>query len=199
MFSYIKGVLEIKNTNYVVIDVNGVGFKIFMSQTAIDSLPEIKEQVRIYTHMQVREDDISLYGFNTQEELRMFELLIGVSGIGAKSAIGMLANIEPSSFALCVISDDYDKLTKIPGIGKKTAQRIVLELKDKLKQENIETKIAAKQIEQEVITNGKQEEAISALKVIGYNKNQIDKAIETININELSVEEIIKLALKNLA
>lgn len=199
MFSYIKGVLEIKNTNYVVIDVNGVGFKIFMSQTAIDSLPEIKEQVRIYTHMQVREDDISLYGFNTQEELRMFELLIGVSGIGAKSAIGMLANIEPSSFALCVISDDYDKLTKIPGIGKKTAQRIVLELKDKLKQENIETKIAAKQIEQEVITNGKQEEAISALKVLGYNKNQIDKAIETININELSVEEIIKLALKNLA
>lgn len=79
MFSYIKGILEIKNTNYVVIDVNGVGFKIFMSQTAIDSLPEVREQIRIYTHMQVREDDISLYGFNTQEELRMFELLIGVS------------------------------------------------------------------------------------------------------------------------
>lgn len=111
----------------------------------------------------------------------------------------MLANIEPSSFAICVISDDYDKLTKIPGIGKKTAQRIVLELKDKLKQESIETKINAKQIEQEVITNGKLEEAISALKVLGYNKNQIDKAIQMVNVNELSVEEIIKLALKNLA
>ena len=79
MFSYIKGILEIKSTNYVVIDVNGMGFKIYMSQTAIDNLPELEEQVKIYTHMQVREDDISLYGFNTQEELRMFELLIGVS------------------------------------------------------------------------------------------------------------------------
>ncbi len=199
MFSYIKGILEIKNTNYIVIDVNGVGFKIYMSQTAIDNLKDTKEQIKIYTHMQVREDDISLYGFNTQEELRMFELLIGVSGIGAKSAIAMLANIEPSSFALCVISDDYDKLTKIPGIGKKTAQRIVLELKDKLKQESIETKINAKQIQQEVNTNEKQQEAISALKVLGYSKNQIDKAIQTINVNELSVEEIIKIALKNLA
>lgn len=79
MFSYIKGILEIKSTNYVVIDVNGIGFKIYMSQTAIDNLPELEEQVKIYTHMQVREDDMSLYGFNTQEELRMFELLIGVS------------------------------------------------------------------------------------------------------------------------
>ena len=126
-------------------------------------------------------------------------MLFRSAGIGAKSALSMLANIEPSSFAICVISDDYDKLTKIPGIGKKTAQRIVLELKDKLKQESVETKINAKQVEQEVITNGKLEEAISALKVLGYNKNQIDKAIEGVNVNELSIEEIIKLALKNLA
>ena len=111
----------------------------------------------------------------------------------------MLANIEPSSFALSVISDDITKLTQIPGIGKKTAQRIVLELKDKLKEESIETKINAKEIEQEVISNGKVEEAISALKVLGYNKNQIDKAMEKIDVNELTIEEIIKLALKNLS
>lgn len=111
----------------------------------------------------------------------------------------MLANIEPSSFALSVISDDITKLTQIPGIGKKTAQRIVLELKDKLKEESIETKINAKEIEQEVIANGKEEEAISALKVLGYNKNQIDKAMEKIDVNELTIEEIIKLALKNLS
>ena len=111
----------------------------------------------------------------------------------------MLANIEPSSFALSVISDDITKLTQIPGIGKKTAQRIVLELKDKLKEESIETKINAKEIEQEVIANGKAEEAISALKVLGYNKNQIDKAMERIDVNELSIEDIIKLALKNLS
>lgn len=111
----------------------------------------------------------------------------------------MLANIEPSSFALSVISDDITKLTQIPGIGKKTAQRIVLELKDKLKEESIETKINAKEIEQEVIANGKAEEAISALKVLGYNKNQIDKAMEKIDVNELSIEDIIKMALKNLS
>lgn len=111
----------------------------------------------------------------------------------------MLANIEPSSFALSVISDDITKLTQIPGIGKKTAQRIVLELKDKLKEESIETKINAKEIEQEVIANGKAEEAVSALKVLGYNKNQIDKAMEKIDVNELSIEEIIKIALKNLS
>ena len=133
MYSYIKGIIELKFNDFIVVDVNGIGFKIYMSQTAINNLPEIGEQVKIFTHMQVREDDISLFGFNTQEELRMFELLIGVSGIGAKSAISMLSNIEPSSFAIAVISDDVDRLTKLPGIGKKTAQRVILELKDKLK------------------------------------------------------------------
>lgn len=199
MYSYIKGILEIKFNDFVVIDVNGIGFKIFMSQTAIDNLPEISEEVKIFTHMQVREDDISLFGFNSQEELRMFELLISVSGIGAKSAISMLSNIEPSAFAIAIISDDVDRLTKLPGIGKKTAQRIILELKDKLKQESIETKINAKEIKQEIEDNSKIEESISALRVLGYTKSQIDKVIDKIDVNTLSIEEIIKQALKYLS
>ena len=104
MYAYIKGTLAIKANDYVVIDVNGVGYKIFMSGTAIDKLGETDETVKVYTHYYVREDNISLYGFITNEELRMFELLLSVSGIGAKSAIAMLSAITPSEFALSVIS-----------------------------------------------------------------------------------------------
>lgn len=106
MYAYIKGTLEIKTTGYVVIETNnGIGYKIFMSESAIERLSEIGSSVKIFTYMRVREDDISLYGFNTNEELRMFELLLSVSGIGAKSAINILSNITPSSFALAVITN----------------------------------------------------------------------------------------------
>ena len=135
MYAYIKGTLEDKSNTYVVVECMGIGYKIFMSNTSISNLGELGEKVKIYTHYYVREDNISLYGFLSNEELRMFELLLGVSGVGAKSAIAMLSNITPSSFALAVISNDIAKLTKIPGIGAKSAQRIVLELKDKLKNE----------------------------------------------------------------
>ena len=135
MYAYIKGSLESKFNNFVVIDVNGIGYKIFMSESNIEKLEDIGQIIKVYTYYYVREDNISLYGFITNEELRMFELLIGVSGIGAKSAITMLSNISPSSFALAVISNDISQLVKIQGIGPKTAQRIILELKDKLKTE----------------------------------------------------------------
>ena len=133
MYAYIKGTLEIKTAEYVVVETAGIGYKIFMSETAIDKLGEIGSMVKVHTYLRVREDDMSLYGFNTNEELRMFELLLSVSGVGAKSAIVILSNITPSSFALAVITDDVEQLKKLPGIGPKTAQRIILELKDKLK------------------------------------------------------------------
>ena len=133
MYSYIKGILEMKFNNYIVVENGGIGYKIFMPQSTIEKIGDVGNTVKVYTHYHVREDEISLYGFLTNEELNMFELLISVSGIGAKSAISMLSNITPSSFALAVISNDIAKLTKIPGVGPKSAQRIVLELKDKLK------------------------------------------------------------------
>ena len=133
MYAYIKGSLEVKTRGYIVIDVNGIGYKIFMSETAISELGEIGQVVKVHTYLKVKEDEMSLYGFNTNEELRMFELLLSVSGIGAKSAINILSNITPSSFALAVITNDVAKIKALPGIGPKGAQRIILELKNKLK------------------------------------------------------------------
>ena len=141
MFAYIKGSIELKTSNYIVIDINGLGYKIFMSQNNIDSIGELHEIVKVFTFVKVREDDISIYGFKTQEQLKMFELLISVSGVGAKSALVMLSCIEPSDFAIAVISNNVKLLTQIPGIGNKSAQRIILELKDKLKDQQSEESI----------------------------------------------------------
>lgn len=196
MIAYIKGKLEIKSNTYVVIDVNGIGYKIFMSASGISQIGETGEIVKVHTYYYVREDNISLYGFNTQEELKMFELLLSVSGIGAKSAIAMLSEIKPSSFALAVISDDVKALTKIPGIGTKSAQRIILELKDKLKTEQAITKDTEPEIKSVIENNSKVEEAISALQVLGYNKREIEKALSLLSLQDLSVEDIIKKALK---
>lgn len=197
MFAYIKGSLEQKSNNYVVIDVSGIGYKIFMATKAIETLGEIGEIVKVHTHYYVREDNISLYGFNTNEELRMFELLLQVSGIGAKSAITMLSEISPSSFALAVISDDISQLVKIPGIGKKTAARIVLELKDKLKTEETITK--TEEVKLSITNEEETSEAIAALQVLGYTKREIEKALENVDTKNLQLEEIIKQGLKNLA
>lgn len=197
MFAYIKGSLEQKSNNYVVIDVGGIGYKIFMATKAIEALGEIGQVVKVHTHYYVREDNISLYGFNTNEELRMFELLLQVSGIGAKSAIAMLSEISPSSFVLAVISDDISQLVKIPGIGKKTAARIVLELKDKLKTEEAITK--TEEVKLSITNEEETSEAIAALQVLGYTKREIEKALENIDTKNLQLEEIIKQGLKNLA
>lgn len=200
MFAYIKGSLEVKTTGYVVIEANGIGYKIFMSETAIERLGEIGSIVKIHTYMRVREDDVSLYGFNTNEELRMFELLLSVSGIGAKSAITILSNITPSSFALAVITNDVGTLKKLPGIGVKSAQRVILELKDKLKtEESVNKDEPSPEIKMAIQEDDKVSEAISALQVLGYSRKEVDTAMEKIDTSELSVEEIIRKGLNNLA
>ena len=203
MLAYIKGTLEMKMTGFIVIDVGGLGYKVFMSDTGIEKLGNIGQVVKVYTYYKVREDDISIFGFNTLEELRMFELLISVSGVGAKTAISMLAVVEPSDFALAVISEDVATLTKIPGIGAKSAQRIILELKDKIKKEQQiqELTQAAKEngekskVELAIENTQKINEAIAALQVLGYNKKEIEKAFNKIENKELSVEELIKKGL----
>lgn len=194
MFAYIKGTLEIKGNDYVVIDVNGVGYKIFAPLSTIERLGEIGSTVKVHTHYYVREDNISLYGFYSLEELRMFELLIGVSGIGAKSANAILANITPSRFALAVITNDIKELTKLPGIGAKSAQRIILELKDKLKSEEA---IAESDFELQIASSkdSNSSEAVAALQVLGYPVKEATKAVSSVNAEGLSVEDIIKKAL----
>ena len=194
MFAYIKGTLEIKGNDYVVTDVNGVGYKIFAPLSTIERLGEIGSTVKVHTHYYVREDNISLYGFYSLEELRMFELLIGVSGVGAKSANAILANITPSRFALAVITNDIKELTKLPGIGAKSAQRIILELKDKLKSEEA---IAESDFELQIASSkdSNSSEAVAALQVLGYPVKEATKAVSSVNAEGLSVEDIIKKAL----
>ncbi len=200
MFAYIKGNLEVKTSGYVVIDVGGVGYKIYMSETAIDKLGATGEVVKIHTYVRVREDDISIFGFNTNEELRMFELLLSVSGIGAKSALVILSNVSVSAFALAVINNDINLLKKLPGIGPKTAQRIILELKDKLEKEtqvDINNAVS-EEIKNAIIDDEKMSEAVSALKVLGYTNREIQKALENLD-KSLSVEDIIRKGLINLS
>lgn len=202
MFAYIKGSLEVKTNGYIVIDVNGIGYKIFMSETAINKLGAIGEIIKIHTYVRVREDDISIYGFNTNEELRMFELLLSVSGIGAKSALVILSNVSVSSFALAIINNDINLLKKLPGIGPKTAQRVILELKDKLKKENEivanENTDISDTINTAIMDDEKIAQATAALKVLGYTGKEIEKALEKVDAN-LSVEDIIRKGLLNLA
>jgi Holliday junction DNA helicase RuvA len=204
MLAYIKGTLEMKMTGYVVIDIGGLGYKVFMSDVGIEKIGNIGETVKVHTYYKVREDDISIFGFNTLEELKMFELLISVSGVGAKTALTMLAACEPSEFALAVISEDVKALTAIPGIGAKSAQRIILELKDKITKEQeiekikeqVNTKSKQENKLQEVIeNNNKVAEAMAALQVLGYNKKEIEKIFTKLDKNELSTEDLIKKGL----
>lgn len=201
MFAYLKGSLEEKSTNFVVIDVGGVGYKVYMSVSSIEKIGELGNKVKVHTHYHVREDDISLYGFLSNEELKMFELLLSVSGIGAKSAITMLSNITPSAFAVAVISNDIKSLTKIPGVGNKSAQRIVLELKDKLKNEDAISKdgeISDATVES-VDSSTNSSDAFAALIMLGYSRPEVNRVIDKIDTKGLSTEDIIKVALKYLA
>lgn len=197
MFSYIKGNLEGKNIDNIIVDVGGIGFKIYMSANSINRVGETGNAVKVYTYMKVMEDDISLYGFCTNEELKMFEQLIGVSGVGAKSALNILSNISPSSFALAIISGDVNTLKSLPGIGAKSAQRMILELKDKMKtQDAIATESAP--VYNNIVKNDKMRDAIEALQVLGYARKDIDMAISNIDASNMSVEDIIKQGLKYL-
>lgn len=203
MLAYIKGELAVKARGYVVIDVGGLGYKVFMSDLAMENIGNIGEVVKVHTYYRVMEDDISIFGFNTAEELRLFELLISVSGVGAKTAITMLGTIKPEDFAIAIISNDINTLKKLPGIGAKTAQRIVLELKDKLKKEKQieELSIATSNsntIKNQIEKDQKLEEAFTALQVLGYSTKDIEKALEKVDKN-LSLEEIIRKGIKELS
>lgn len=195
MFAYIKGILESKTQDKAIVDVGGVGYLLFIPYSTYQALPEINESVKLNTYLAVREDSMTLFGFYSKEEMRIFELLISVSGIGPKLAIGVLSDIAAADFSVAVITDDVNRLTKISGIGKKTAQRIIIELKDKMKTENIEN-VSSEPIIRNVVNN-EIEEAISALQVLGYNNKDAINMVNKSYKDGMDVEEIIKQALKN--
>lgn len=197
MIAYLKGKLVTKSIEFIIVESNNIGYKVYMAKSDIEKFEEIGSDIKIYTYMKVREDDISLYGFISNEQLTMFELLISVGGIGAKSAIAILSNIAPSKFALAVITNDVATIKKLPGVGPKTAQRIILELKDKIKTEdavNIEEQNGESR---EVVEEQNEEELIQALQVLGYRRYEINKILP--NIKEKELEAKIKEALQYLA
>ena len=195
MFAYLKGNLAFKNNENAVVDVGGVGYSLQIPFSTYKLLPDIDNEVKLYTYMAVREDNISLFGFFSNEEKKIFEQLISVSGIGPKSAIGILSDITPEEFSLAVITDDVNRLTKISGIGKKTAQRMIIELKDKMKKEDITDNTEISKLVE--VNNSNAEEAIAALQVLGYSNKDAVNMVNSVIKDDMQVEEILKLALKN--
>lgn len=198
MFSYIKGTVQYKDTDMLVIENNGIGYNIYTSLQTLGEISEIGSSVVIYTYMNVKEDAINLYGFLRKEELNTFKMLISVSGIGPKVARAILSTLSPSKFSLAIITKDEKALTRAPGVGKKAAQRIILELQDKIKQEELSV-INDEKIESIVDSNdgGNVKEAISALMVLGYDYNRASDAVTKIYKEGMEVEELVKYALKS--
>ena len=188
MYYYIKGTLVQKSDNYIVVDANGVGYMIYTSLNSMQNTGEIGKKITIYTYLHVREDVMDLFGFTTIEEKNMFMQLISVSGVGPKAALSILSVTTPAKFAVAVITNDVKTITKASGVGPKMAQRVILELKDKMKTDELEIDL---EDESDDILSDNRSEAISALVVLGYSSNDAQKAIKGID-GTLSVEEIIK-------
>ena len=206
MFYYISGKLAHLENGVAVIDAGGIGYKLTISGTTYDAMPanrSVKEppEVRLYTHLAVREDDIELFGFATLSELSTFKLLISVSGIGPKAAMSILTLLTPEKFALAVCTDDKKTIAKANGIGPKTAARVILELKDKLMKENAGMDLTADTPLEATPAAGKKSklgEAVDALLVLGYTRAEATAALKEIPTDTLSLEEIIRAALKRL-
>lgn len=195
MISYISGVLKYIMQEYIIVDNGGIGYSISVSPKTIGLLPSIGENVCIYTYMSVSESGISLYGFSSMEELELFNSIIGVSGIGPKGALGILGAVSPSQFVMAVLTDDIKTLSSAPGIGKKTAQRLVLELKDKLDPAQA-ADIDGLEVSAVTAESGEKEEAIEALVVLGFAKADAVKAVGAVYMDSMTAEKAVSLALR---
>ncbi len=189
MFAYIKGILDSVTADYAVVEAGGVGFKLYMPFSESSKLKSGTE-VKIYTYMYIREGIMDLYGFGSEESRSMFEILISVSGVGPKAAVGILSVMSPSQLVTAITNGDSKAITQAPGIGIKIAQRVILELKGKLKG------FSAEEEEVVVTVNSDETEAVEALVALGYQLNDAKKAVAA--AQGATVEEIIKNSLKNL-
>ncbi len=195
MISYIKGTVKYLSNEEIIIERDGIGFGILTSQNVINKL-RIEDNVTLFTHMHVREDDISLFGFLSQDEKTIFRQLISISGIGPKGALAILSTLSIDELRIAVLSEDYKAIAKANGIGTKTAQRVVIDLKDKLKLEDILPDAEAS-VQEESIGNDNMAEAALALTSLGYSNLEALRALKKVKNNEnMSVEELLKAALK---
>lgn len=198
MIHFVRGKLEETGTDYVVLDNHGIGYLIYTPVSVLDELPEIGDTVRMYTYMYVREDQMTLYGFLTRDDLQIFKMLIGVSGIGPKGALGVLSTISPNQFRIAVMSGDSKAISKAPGIGPKTAQKLIIELKDKMKLEDVfeEEEKASGSVS---LDQNAQKEAMMALVSLGYSETEAFKALKKIDAApDMNSEDLLKLALKQM-
>ena len=193
MITHLQGKLVEKNPTHLVIDCQGVGYEVHISLHTFGQIPD-QENVRVYTHLQIREDAHQIFGFFTSQERTFFRLLIGVSGIGASTARSMLSSMEPTQIQQAVIQEDLNTIKSIKGIGLKTAQRLILELKDKISRSDLGAEIPA------VLNNTSKEETLSALEVLGYTRKASEKIVDQLiqASPDSSVEQLIKGALNKL-
>lgn len=196
MYEYIKGLYKGMSKDYIVVENNEIGYKIFTSGSTIADMPKIDEKVTLYTQMIVREDFIGIYGFLTKEELSMFNLLLTINGVGAKASLSLLSISSALNLKYAILTGDEKTLVKAPGIGKKTAQRIILELKDKIKSDKDIANEAAVDAE-ELSSQNAVNEAVSALISLGYSEKEANEAVKKADKSE-SVENILKTCLKYL-
>lgn len=203
MIAYIKGILADITEDGIVLENQGIGYDIRVPLSVLNQLPSIDRELKIYAYMYVREDALQLYGFLTKDDLNLFKLLITVNGIGPKAALGILSTISPDDFRFAVLADDAKTIAKSPGIGAKTASKLILELKDKLKLEDVfEQKLnhtkENERIEEESVSSIRND-AIQALTALGYTNTDALKAVRKVELKDgMSVETVLKLSLKNM-
>ncbi len=197
MFYYLNGIVAEIEANLAVIDCGGVGYACATTNYTLSQLKK-GEKAKLYTYMNVREDAMELFGFASQSELHSFKLLLGVSGVGPKAALSILSANTPANLAMAVVMGDEKALTAAPGIGKKIAQRIILELKDKLAKEQGAFESDASIPQLTVLPNDKAKEAGAALAVLGYSGAEVAAALKGIDMETLPLEEIIRQALKRM-
>lgn len=201
MYSYIRGPLAEVEIDHIVIDVYGVGYTIYIPTNCMDYLPGIGEECKIHTYLYVREDAMILYGFLIKDDLDLFKQLITVSGIGPKGALGILSALSADDLRFAILAGDSKAIAKAPGIGAKTAQRVILELKDKMSLEDaFEKKIDHEKVMVASSNNQVKNDAVLALTALGYSSSESLKAVSKVEITEdMDVEAVLKLALKHMS
>ncbi|MFI3175792.1 MAG: Holliday junction branch migration protein RuvA [Bacillota bacterium] len=196
MISYLNGTIAYQDQDEgsIILDVGGIGYEVFCSPRTLSALPQTGEQAKIFTYMSVKDDGISLFGFLARDDRKMFLKLLSVSGVGPKGALAILSAFSPQEIAIAVLSNDVTTISKAKGVGKKTAQRIILELKDKCStddalQEGVAVEFMGSATEPKI-------EAMEALIALGYSPSEASKAVKVVDPEGLSTEEILKLALQ---
>ena len=201
MYAYIKGTLTERNPGQIVIEASGIGYRIFITGQTYEQLPAIGEELKVYTYLYLREDAMILYGFLNQDDLELFKLLLGVSGIGPKGAIAVLSVLSADDLRFAILSGDAKTISKAQGVGTKTAQRVVLELKDKVSLEDAMEKKSAHMNSGASSQNHQiKNDAVLALTALGYTSTESMKAVSNVTVTEdMSVEDVLKQALKQMA